>query len=132
MTTTPTWGRPSAAGSNPAIYGHRKTGHLWRPETGVEFYFMGSCARKDVWTLVRQLRGSHLCRRGGPDSEISSRPAGTSSLPFTILDSRSRRFGRQTMERKRDGFVFSGPVGLEFRIRSLNRGLGHHCVAPEF
>ena len=26
-----------------------------------------------------------------------------------------------------------GPgVGLEFRIRSLNRGLGHHCVAPEF
>ena len=23
-------------------------------------------------------------------------------------------------------------VGLEFRIRSLNRGLGHHCVAPEF
>ena len=26
----------------------------------------------------------------------------------------------------------TGPVGLEFRIRSLNRGLGHHCVAPEF
>ena len=25
-----------------------------------------------------------------------------------------------------------GRVGLEFRIRSLNRGLGHHCVAPEF
>ena len=24
------------------------------------------------------------------------------------------------------------PVGLEFRIRSLNRGLGHHCVGPEF
>ncbi len=24
------------------------------------------------------------------------------------------------------------PVGLEFRIRSLNRGLGHHGVAPEF
>ena len=24
------------------------------------------------------------------------------------------------------------PVGLEFRIRSLNRGLAHHCVAPEF
>ena len=24
------------------------------------------------------------------------------------------------------------PVGLEFRTRSLNRGLGHHCVAPEF
>ena len=24
------------------------------------------------------------------------------------------------------------PVGLEFRIRSLNRGLGHQCVAPEF
>ena len=23
-------------------------------------------------------------------------------------------------------------VGLEFRIRSLNRGLGHHGVAPEF
>ena len=23
-------------------------------------------------------------------------------------------------------------VGLEFRIWSLNRGLGHHCVAPEF
>ena len=50
----------SADGSNPAIYGHRKTGHFWRPETGVEFYFMGSCARKDVWTLVRQLRGPHL------------------------------------------------------------------------
>ena len=27
---------------------------------------------------------------------------------------------------------FYAPVGLEFRIRSLNRGLGHHCVAPEF
>ena len=26
----------------------------------------------------------------------------------------------------------ASPVGLEFRIRSLNRGLGHHCVAPEF
>ena len=26
----------------------------------------------------------------------------------------------------------AGRVGLEFRIRSLNRGLGHHCVAPEF
>ena len=29
-------------------------------------------------------------------------------------------------------FVAEFPVGLEFRIRSLNRGLGHHCVAPEF
>ena len=26
----------------------------------------------------------------------------------------------------------SEAVGFEFRIRSLNRGLGHHCVAPEF
>ena len=26
----------------------------------------------------------------------------------------------------------ASPVGLEFRIRSLNRGLGHQCVAPEF
>ena len=50
----------SADGSNPAISGHRKPGHIRRPETGVEFYFMGSCARKDVWTLVRQLRGAHL------------------------------------------------------------------------
>ena len=31
----------------------------------------------------------------------------------------------------RERFPFR-PVGLEFRIRSLNRGLGHHCVAPEF
>ena len=50
----------SADGSNPAISGHRKPGHFRRPETGVEFYFIGSCARKDVWTLVRQLRGPHL------------------------------------------------------------------------
>ena len=51
---------PSADGSNPAISGHRKTGHFWRPETGVEFYLIGSCVRKVVWTLVRQLRGPHL------------------------------------------------------------------------
>ena len=50
----------SADGSNPAISGHRKPGHIRRPETGVEFYLMGSCSRKDVWTLVRQLRGPHL------------------------------------------------------------------------
>ena len=50
----------SADGSNPAISGHRKTGHFWRPETGVEFYLIGSCVRKVVWTLVRQLRGPHL------------------------------------------------------------------------
>ena len=30
------------------------------------------------------------------------------------------------------GYRLAAPVGLEFRIRSLNRGLGHHCVAPEF
>ena len=52
--------RPSVDGSNPAISGHRKPGHIRRPETGVEFYFIGSCSRKDVWTLVRQLRGPHL------------------------------------------------------------------------
>ena len=46
--------------SNPAIYGHRKTGHFRRPETGVEFYFTASSERKAVWTLVRQLRGPHL------------------------------------------------------------------------
>ena len=37
----------SADGSNPAISGHRKPGHIRRPETGVEFYLMGSCSRKD-------------------------------------------------------------------------------------
>ncbi len=47
-------------GSKPAICGHRKTGHFGRPETAVEFYFMTSCVRKVVWTLVRQLRGPHL------------------------------------------------------------------------
>ena len=46
--------------SNPAIYGHRKSGHFRRPETGVEFYFTASSERKAVWTLVRQLRGPHL------------------------------------------------------------------------
>ena len=50
----------SVDGSNPAICGHRKSGHFRRPETGVEFYFIGSCSRKDIWTLVRQLRGPHL------------------------------------------------------------------------
>ena len=45
--------------SKPAICGHRKTGHFQRPETGVEFYFTSSCRRKEVWTLVRQLRGPH-------------------------------------------------------------------------
>ena len=38
----------SVDSSNPAICGHRKSGHFRRPETGVEFYFMDSCARKDV------------------------------------------------------------------------------------
>ena len=37
-----------------------KAGHFRRPETGVEFYFTASCVGKDVWTLVRQLRGPHL------------------------------------------------------------------------
>ena len=32
----------------------------------------------------------------------------------------------------RDTSIIGEGVGLEFRIRSLNRGLGHHCVAPEF
>ena len=50
----------SVDGSKPAICGHRKTGHFGRPETAVEFYFMTSCVRKVVWTLVRQLRGPHL------------------------------------------------------------------------
>ena len=46
--------------SNPAICGHRKSGHFRRPETGVDFYFRASFERKAVWTLVRQLRGPHL------------------------------------------------------------------------
>ena len=46
--------------SNPAISGHRKSGHFRRPETGVDFYFRASFERKAVWTLVRQLRGPHL------------------------------------------------------------------------
>ena len=50
----------SVDGSKPAISGHRKAGHFRRPETGVDLYFMGSCVRKLVWTLVRQLRGPHL------------------------------------------------------------------------
>ena len=53
-------GEASVDGSNPAICGHRKAGHFRRPETGVEFYFTASCVGKDVWTLVRQLRGPHL------------------------------------------------------------------------
>ena len=52
--------RASVDGSNPAICGHRKSGHFRRPETGVEFYFTASCVGKVVWTLVRQLRGPHL------------------------------------------------------------------------
>ena len=38
----------SVDGSNPAICGHRKSGHFGRPETAPEFYFKGSCTRKDV------------------------------------------------------------------------------------
>ena len=30
------------------------------PETGFDLYFMGSCTRTVVWTLVRLLRGPHL------------------------------------------------------------------------
>ena len=33
---------------DPAICGHRKSGHFGRPETAPEFYFKGSCTRKDV------------------------------------------------------------------------------------
>ena len=51
---------PSVDRSNPAISGHRKSGHFRRPETGVDFYFRASFERKAVWTLVRQLRGPHL------------------------------------------------------------------------
>ena len=52
--------KASVDGSKPAISGHRKTGHFRRPETGVDLYLTGSCVRKLVWTLVRQLRGPHL------------------------------------------------------------------------
>ena len=38
----------SVDGSNPAICGHRKSSHFGRPETAPEFYFKGSCTRKDV------------------------------------------------------------------------------------
>ena len=40
--------KASVDGSNPAICGHRKSGHFGRPETAPEFYFKGSCTRKDV------------------------------------------------------------------------------------
>ena len=50
----------SVDGSNPAISGHRKSGHFRRPETGVEFYLTAPCVGKVVWTLVRQLRGPHF------------------------------------------------------------------------
>ena len=50
----------SVDGSNPAICGHRKSGHFRRPETGVEFYLTAPCVGKVVWTLVRQLRGAAL------------------------------------------------------------------------
>ncbi len=43
---------PSVDGSNPAICGHRKSGHFRHPETAREFYFMGSRMRKDV-SLVK-------------------------------------------------------------------------------
>ena len=68
-----------------------------------------------------------------------------------IRPHRALRFGRETRTPTmqaglvsqrlalRDIFTAGGltrrifvAVGLEFRIRSLNRGLGHHCVAPEF
>ena len=37
---------PSMDGSKPAIYGHLKTGHFRRPETGVEIYFTASSVGK--------------------------------------------------------------------------------------
>ena len=54
--------RRALTGCHPGISlsGRVKTAHFRRPETGVEFYFKASCRRKDVWTLVRQLRGPHL------------------------------------------------------------------------
>ena len=36
----------SVDGSNPAISGHRKSGHFRRPETGVEFYLTAPCVGK--------------------------------------------------------------------------------------
>ena len=35
-------------GSNPAICGHRKSGHFGASRDGTWFYFKGSCTRKDV------------------------------------------------------------------------------------
>ena len=37
-----------------------KTGHFWRPETSVDYYFTFSRVGKAVWILARQLRGPHL------------------------------------------------------------------------
>ena len=37
-------------GSKPAIYGHLKTGHFRRPETGLSIYFTASSVGKVVRT----------------------------------------------------------------------------------
>ena len=61
---------------------------------------------------------------GGPSKTMAGR------YQFDSFVARARSGVRETpIDVYRDQLP---PVGLEFRIRSLNRGLGHHCVAPEF
>ena len=66
--------------------------------------------------VVAEVSGSHL-KAQGSDSRFRSREPKAKILNVTDA---SDVLGCEGLE----------PVGLEFRIRSLNRGLGHHCVAP--
>ena len=82
-------------------------------------------------TEALQERGRRLGREAGEvlvvrrDFLSQGKPA-TGKRPEGVLGGCG---GRVERARSEGG---AAPVGLEFRIRSLNRGLGHHCVAPEF
>ena len=82
-------------------------------------------------TEALQERGRRLGREAGEvlvvrrDFLSQGKPA-TGKRPEGVLGGCG---GRVERARSEGG---AARVGLEFRIRSLNRGLGHHCVAPEF
>ena len=83
-----------------------------------------------LWASVQTVRGcSKHCSFCSVWRTDGQKPRQRASDPVIeeIVDLRRR--GYRFVALADDNFY---PVGLEFRIRSLNRGLGHHCVAPEF
>jgi len=89
--------RASVDTSNPAIYRHRKTGHLGSAVEAGDLYLTAVSVRKSVCTLVRQLRGPHL-RTWAWWSKRSSSAVTAAVSPRSLPQSSTGRFDVRMVE----------------------------------